>query len=111
MSTSSLEIRGKKKKGGGGGADEYTASREDLLIGGSLSPSVVELRPNPSLWLNETVKITHDGSRQHPLEWLGRMRSTRKAEESIQGLLPLSTLPRAILAKAETRAEQLCCDR
>lgn len=60
--------------------DEYTASQEDLLIGGSLSPSVVELRPNPSLRLNETVQIPHDGPRQQLLEWVGRMRSKGKGE-------------------------------
>lgn len=58
--------------------DEYTASQEDLLIGGSLSPSVVELRPNPSRRLNETVQIPRDGPRQQLLEWVGRMRSERE---------------------------------
>lgn len=90
--------------------DEYTASQEDLLIGGSLSPSVVELRPNPSLRLNETVQIPHDGPRQQLLEWVGRMRSKGKGEESIQGLLPLSILPGVILTKAETQADHVCCD-
>lgn len=58
--------------------DEYTASQEDLLIGGSLSPCVVELRTNPFPQLNETVQIPHDGPRQQLLEWVGRMRSERK---------------------------------
>lgn len=44
--------------------DEYTASRGDLLIGGSVSPSVAELEPNP-----ETVKIPCDGPHQQLLEW------------------------------------------
>lgn len=65
---------GKKKKC----PDEYTASQEDLLIGGSLSPCVVELRTNPFPQLNETVQIPHDGPRQQLLEWVGRMRSERK---------------------------------
>lgn len=53
--------------------DEYTASQEDLLIGASLSPSVVELGPNPSLRPNETVQIPRDGPRQQLLEGVGRM--------------------------------------
>lgn len=99
---------GKKKKC----PDEYTASQEDLLIGGSLSPCVVELRTNPFPQLNETVQIPHDGPRQQLLEWVGRMRSERKrrGKESIQGLLPLSTLPGVILTKAETQAGHVCCD-
>lgn len=59
--------------------DEYTASHGDLLIGGSLSPSVVELRPNPSVPLNETVQIPHDGPRQQLLEWVERMRSKEES--------------------------------
>lgn len=109
MSTSRSEIRKEseeKKKS----PVEYTASQEDLLIGGSLSPSVVELRPNPSLRLNETVEIPRDGPRQHLLEWVGRMRSKGKGEESIQGLLPLSILPGVILTKAGTQADHVCCD-
>lgn len=61
--------------------DEYTTSQEDLLIGGSLSASVVELSPNPSFRLNETVQIPHDGPRQQLLEWVGRMRSKGKGEK------------------------------
>lgn len=89
--------------------DEYTASQGDLLIGGSLSPSVVELRPNPYAdWMRlyKFPVMAHVNSC-----WSGWGGWEAKGEESVQGLLPLSTLPGVILTKAETQADHVCCDR
>lgn len=42
--------------------------------------------------------------------WSGWGGWEAQGKKSIQGLLPLSTLPGVILTKAETRADHVCCD-